>query len=207
MKVFHLAVTNLGCKLACRNLRDSFHRVSFICNRSRPGIGLYRKLRIRDITCMTRMSDIPPELLAEMTPAVRAFVESLLVQMAEMQARMQAEIDELKAQVKKLTPKNSSVPPSTQHPHARPAAKPKPKSKKKHGGQNGHFRQSKRRAAMFLTDLLNMPCCPAALLPGIHGQHAESRCGSARATMRGSEKPTGKRISGIHGRNTDKAGE
>lgn len=85
---------------------------------------------------MTRMSDIPPELLAEMTPAVRAFIESLLVQMAEMQARMQAEIDELKAQVKKLTPKNSSVPPSTQHPHARPPANPKSKSKKKRGGQN-----------------------------------------------------------------------
>ena len=75
-----------------------------------------------------------------MTPAVRAFVESLLVQMAEMQARMQAEIDELKAQVRKLTPKNSSVPPSTQHPHARPPAKTKPKSKKKRGGQNGHKR-------------------------------------------------------------------
>ena len=43
---------------------------------------------------MTRMSDIPPEMLAEMTPAVRAIVESLLVQMAEMKARMQAEIDE-----------------------------------------------------------------------------------------------------------------
>ncbi len=67
---------------------------------------------------MTRMSEIPPELLAEMTPAVRAFVESWMLQMAEMQARMQAEIDDLKAQVKKLTPKNSSVPPSTQHPQA-----------------------------------------------------------------------------------------
>lgn len=208
---------------------------------------------------MTRMSEIPPELLAEMTPAVRAFVESLMLQMAEMQARMQAEIDDLKAQVKKLTPKNSSVPPSTQHPHARIAEKAKPKSKKKRGGQTGHkrttrelvpvekctevvqlfptacrrcgegltgsdaeplrhqvwelpkieplileyqrhrltceccgtitcaelppgvpngqfgakllaftallmghFRQSKRRAAMFLTDLLNMPCCPAS---------------------------------------------
>lgn len=86
------------------------------------------------------MSDIPPELLAEMTPNVRAFVESLLFQMAEMQARMQSEIDELKAQVKKLTPKNSSVPPSTQHPHARTPEKPKPKSKKKRGGQNGHKR-------------------------------------------------------------------
>ena len=204
---------------------------------------------------MTRMSEIPAEILAEMTPAVRAFVESLLAQMA----KMQAEIDELKSQVKRLTPQNSSVPPSTQHPHARPTPKPKPKSKKKRGGQNGHrrvirelvpiercseviplipkdcrrcgkgltgkdlepirhqvwelpkiepiiveyqqhrltctgcgtstcatlpagvptgqfgakllaftgllmghFRQSKRRAALFLSDLLNMPCCPAA---------------------------------------------
>jgi hypothetical protein len=44
---------------------------------------------------MTRMSEIPPELLAEMTPAVRAFVESLLFPMAEMQKRRQAEMDEL----------------------------------------------------------------------------------------------------------------
>ena len=201
------------------------------------------------------MSQIPPELLAEMTPAVRVFVESLLIRMAH----MQAEIDDLKTQVKRLTPQNSSVPPSTQHPHARPVPKPKPKSKKKRGGQKGHrrvvrelvpverceeviplhpencrrcgevlagsdpepirhqvwelpkiepiiteyqqhrltcpgcgtstcaalpsgvptgqfgakllaftgllmghFRQSKRRAALFLSDLLNMPCCPAA---------------------------------------------
>lgn len=60
------------------------------------------------------MSEIPAELLAEMTPAVRLFVESLLVQMAD----MRAEIEDLKAQVKRLTPQNSSVPPSTQHPHA-----------------------------------------------------------------------------------------
>jgi len=32
-----------------------------------------------------------------MTPALRAFIESLRIRMAEMQARMQAEIDELKA--------------------------------------------------------------------------------------------------------------
>jgi|GEM_PF-5124799 len=80
------------------------------------------------------MSDIPPELLAEITPALRAFVESLLIQMAEMQAK----IDESKAQVKRPTPKNSWVPPSTQHPQARPAAKPKSKTKKPRGGQKGH---------------------------------------------------------------------
>jgi transposase len=204
---------------------------------------------------MTRMSEVPPELLAEMTPAVRVFVESLLMEMAD----MRTEIEDLKAQVKRLTPQNSSMPPSTQHPHARPVPKPKPKSKKKRGGQQGHrrvirglvpvercaevillhpkncrrcgeglagndpepirhqvwelpkiepiiveyqrhrltcgdcgtstcaalpsgvptgqfgarllaftgllmghFRQGKRRAALFLSDLLNMPCCPAA---------------------------------------------
>jgi transposase len=203
---------------------------------------------------MTRMSEIPAELLVEMTPAVRVFVESLLVQMAD----MRSEIEDLKTQVKRLTPQNSSLPPSTQHPHARPTPKPKTKSKKKRGGQKGHrravrelvpvercaevialrpencrrcgeglvgrdpepirhqvwelpeiepliveyqrhrltccdcgtttcaalpsgvptgqfgarllaftgllmghFRQSKRRAALFLSDLLNMPCCPA----------------------------------------------
>ncbi len=202
---------------------------------------------------MKRMSEIPAEILAEMTPAVRALFESMLLQMAA----MQAEIEELKTQVKRLTPQNSSLPPSTQHPHARPT--PKPKLKKKRGGQKGHrqvvrplvsvercteviplvpdtcrrcgegltgkdpepirhqvwelpkiepniieyqlhrlmcrrcgtrtcaallcgvstgqfgakllaftgllmghFRQSKRRAALFLTDLLNMPCCPAS---------------------------------------------
>lgn len=77
----------------------------------------------------------PGLILAEMTAAVRAFVESLLVQMAA----MQVEIDELKTQVKRLTPQNSSVPPSTQHRHARPTPKPT-KSKKKRGGQKGHGR-------------------------------------------------------------------
>ena len=60
----------------------------------------------------------------------------LLIQMAE----MQAEIDQLNAKVKRLTPKNSSVPPSMQHPHARPTAKLKSKTKKPRGGQNGHKR-------------------------------------------------------------------
>ncbi len=77
-----------------------------------------------------------------MTPALRAFVESRLIQKAETQARMQAQTDELKAQVKRLTPETSSVRPSTQQPHARPAAKPKSKTKTKtpRGGPNGHYR-------------------------------------------------------------------
>ena len=45
--------------------------------------------------------------------------------------------EELERQVKGKTPQNSSLPPSTQHPHAKPQP-PKRKSKKKRGGQPGH---------------------------------------------------------------------
>jgi transposase len=78
---------------------------------------------------------IPPELGAEMTPGVRAFVELLLqriesleVQVAELQAELAA--------VKK-TPRNSSLPPASEHPHAKPVPQ-QPKSTRKQGGQPGH---------------------------------------------------------------------
>jgi len=70
-----------------------------------------------------------------MTPGVRAFVLAL-----------SAEIDQLRAEVRDLknqlanrspTPQNSSLPPSTQHPHAKPTP-PRPRSRKKRGGQPGH---------------------------------------------------------------------
>ena len=152
---------------------------------------------------MTRMSEIPPELLAEMTPAVRAFVESWMLQMAEMQARMQAEIDDLKAQVKKLTPKNSSVPPSTQHPHARIAEKTKPKSKKNAvvrrdtNAQLANSSPSKNVRKLF----------SYALLSGIDRQYAEPCCGSAGAALQRSAKSTEKRAAGLHGRNPDETSQ
>jgi transposase len=50
----------------------------------------------------------------------------------------------LEAELKGLrkTPQNSSLPPSTQHPHAKPAPN-KPKSKKKRGGQPGHAKHER----------------------------------------------------------------
>jgi transposase len=69
---------------------------------------------------------IPSELEAEMTPAVRAFVGLPLDRIARLEAR----VEELERQAKGKTPQNSSLPPSTQHPHARPQP-PKRKSKKK----------------------------------------------------------------------------
>ncbi|MCA9113218.1 MAG: hypothetical protein KDA52_24915 [Planctomycetaceae bacterium] len=71
------------------------------------------------------MLEIPPELAEEMTPAVLAFVESLLGRIAELEARLG------------MTPQNSSLPPSSQYPHARPVPQ-KPSGKRKRGGQKGH---------------------------------------------------------------------
>ncbi|MFQ5464253.1 MAG: IS66 family transposase [Phycisphaerae bacterium] len=76
---------------------------------------------------------IPPELEAEMTSAVRAFVESLLAVIRD----QQREIDELRTRLGK-TPQNSSLPPSSQHPHAKPVPPAKPRSPRKSGGQPGH---------------------------------------------------------------------
>lgn len=72
-----------------------------------------------------RRFSIPAEVEAEMTPAVRAFVQGLLTRMADLESRLG------------MTPQNSSLPPSSQHPHAKPPVR-KPKSKKRRGGQPGH---------------------------------------------------------------------
>jgi transposase len=77
-----------------------------------------------------RLLSIPAEVEAEMTPAVRAFVEGLLARLAELEAGLNK------------TPRNSSLPPSSQHPHAKPPAR-KPKSKKKRGGQPGHAKHER----------------------------------------------------------------
>lgn len=75
---------------------------------------------------------IPAELEAKMTPAVRAFVLMLLKRIES----LEAEVDELKQRLGK-SPRNSSLPPSSEHPHAKPASEPKPSGRKR-GGQPGH---------------------------------------------------------------------
>ena len=66
-------------------------------------------------------------------PKPRLSFARLLADNAELKAR----IEELERRAKGKTPQNSSLPPSTQHPHARPQP-PRRKSKKKRGGQPGH---------------------------------------------------------------------
>ena len=67
-----------------------------------------------------------------MTPAVKAFALTLL-----------SRIEHLEDQLLKLTPQNSSLPPSSRHPHAKPKPKPSSGKKKKQGGQKGHKKHTR----------------------------------------------------------------
>lgn len=96
------------------------------------------------------MCKIPPELEAEMTPAVKAFVLTLLDR-----------IEQLEAQVQKLSPRNSSLPPSSEHPHAKPNPKRNPGKKRKQGGQKGHKRHSRELIPSEQCDTVT-PCFPKA---------------------------------------------
>jgi len=75
---------------------------------------------------------ITDELIARQPPEAQASIRAVLAHIAAQDRR----ITELEARLNK-SPQNSSLPPSTQHPHAKPAP-PKPKSEKKRGGQPGH---------------------------------------------------------------------
>jgi transposase len=66
-----------------------------------------------------------------MTPAVKAFVNGLI-------DHYESRIAGVEGRVKQLTPQNSSLPPSTQHPHAKPQSKSGGGKKRKRGGQKGH---------------------------------------------------------------------
>jgi len=81
---------------------------------------------------------ITEEIIARQPPEAQAIIRALLAEIAE----LKAEIEELQRQGKGKTPQNSSLPPSTQHPHARPQP-PKRPAKKKHGGQPGHAKHER----------------------------------------------------------------
>ena len=75
------------------------------------------------------------ELPPEAEPA-RGFIEALV-------DRYEERIRELEEKIEKLTPRNSSLPPSSEHPHAKPKRKPTGK-KRKQGGQEGHPKHTRK---------------------------------------------------------------
>ena len=78
---------------------------------------------------------VTEDLIARQPPEAQAIIRLLLARIAEQDRRITA----LEAEVAALkkTPRNSSLPPSTEHPHAKPAPL-REKSGKKAGGQPGH---------------------------------------------------------------------
>jgi len=84
--------------------------------------------------------EITEEIIARQPPEARAIIRALLAKIAALEAEnaeLRARIEELERRVKGKTPQNSSLPPSSQHPHARPRTGKK-KSRRKRGGQPGH---------------------------------------------------------------------
>ena len=74
---------------------------------------------------------VTEESIARQPPEAQAIIRLLLAEIVKLEVRIQ----ELEGGRK--TPQNSSLPPSSVHPHAKPASS-KRKSKKKRGGQPGH---------------------------------------------------------------------
>jgi transposase len=82
---------------------------------------------------------IPDDIDAELSPKAKKFFYELIDNYERRIDELTKRVEKLEAMLAKLTPQNSSIPPSTVHPHARPSST-KPKSSKKRGGQPGHKR-------------------------------------------------------------------
>ena len=97
---------------------------------------------------------VSEELIARQPPEAQAIIRILLAKIAELEAR----VEQLQTQTGK-SPRNSSLPPSVEHPHARPAPDQR-KSGKKPGGQPGHARHER---ALIPTEACQqtIPCKPA----------------------------------------------
>ena len=76
---------------------------------------------------------VTEERIARQSAEAQGIIRLLLAKIVELEAR----VEEVQRQVKGKTPRNSSLPPSTRHPHAKTPSR-KRKSKKKRGGQPGH---------------------------------------------------------------------
>jgi transposase len=89
------------------------------------------------------MSEIPSDLLNEMTPAVRAFVQTLCARIQDQDriiASQQKRIEDLERRLG-MNSGNSSMPPSSDGPGQQPVKPTKGKSGKKRGGQHGHAKR------------------------------------------------------------------
>jgi transposase len=86
---------------------------------------------------MSQAALVTEDVIARQTPEAQAIIRLLLARIVEQDRRIAALEAELAAA--KKNPRNSSLPPSSEHPHAKPAREEKPQGpRKKQGGQPGH---------------------------------------------------------------------
>jgi transposase len=86
---------------------------------------------------MSQLPLVMEDAIARQPPEAQAIIRLLLAHIAEQDRR----IAELEAELagRRKTPRNSSLPPSSEHPHGKPPGEKKEKkSKRKRGGQPGH---------------------------------------------------------------------
>jgi transposase len=74
--------------------------------------------------------EITDDLIARQSPEAQAIIRVLLAKIADLEARLDQ------------SPRNSSRPPSSEHPHAKPR-RPKSAGKRKPGGQPGHAKHAR----------------------------------------------------------------
>jgi transposase len=74
--------------------------------------------------------EITEDLIARQPPEAQALIRLLLARIQELEERLNQ------------SPRNSSLPPSTEHPHAKPP-RHKPRAKRKPGGQAGHAKHER----------------------------------------------------------------
>ena len=82
---------------------------------------------------------ITDEQIAALPPEFRALLQAVIDHFEKRIGGLEAELTSVRGELSaiKKTPRNSSLPPSSEHPHAKPASQ-KPKSGRKPGGQPGH---------------------------------------------------------------------
>lgn len=101
-------------------------------------IGLCRIGRFRIIMAMShRPLPVTPEQIAALPPEFQALLRAVIDHYEKRIADLEAEIAALKK-----TPRNSSLPPSIEHPHAKPPPQ-RHNSGKKRGGQPGHLKHER----------------------------------------------------------------
>jgi transposase len=118
---------------------------------------------------MAQAALVTEDVSARQTPEAQAIIRLLLARIGEQERRIAALEAELAAG--KKTPRTSSLPPSSAHPHAQPPRESKPQGHgKKRGGQPGHAKHTR-------------PLIPSDPCQAIVGVKAETcrRWGAVRA--------------------------